>query len=205
MNLSIDNYDYKTVSLAEYTRLLFEFGVLINLRDAKTSQHNRKLVAITRLLDLINEKSEAEKVEWERRLQRVFAPSPYKTRKPKIDFGCKVGDVVIVVDTPHQIADSFGTTRKENIDVKCQIIRIDRFTIRLRKFETTIDDTYYKIARASKQKGYFVILWGDKLDNRILNCKSEFTLKDSNRIITINTNPEFYVRTVNLTYTNLLD
>ena len=205
MDLHVGDYEYANVSLTEYTRVIYEFGIMVNLKDTKTSQHNRKLVAITKLLDLINELSETKKVEWDQRLKNMTRPSNYrKSLLPGTDFGVHIGDIVLVADTPHQFHDSFGHIRKVNIDVKCKVIRVDKSSFRVQKFDSTIDETNYKIAKKS-EKGYFIILWDDEnLDIRS-NCscyKSAFTLKNVERLINVNTDPELYVNKLNLIRTN---
>ena len=204
MDLHVGDFEYMNISLAEYTRVIYEFGILMDLKDYRTSQRTRKLNAITKLIDLINELSETKKVEWDIRLKAMTRPSNYrKSLLPGTDFGVRAGDVVLVADTPHQFSDSFGHTRKVNIDVKCKVIRVDKYSFRVQKFDSTIDETNYKIAKKS-EKGYFIILWDDENLDISSNgrYKSAFTLKNVERLINVNTDPELYVNKLNLIRTN---
>ena len=157
MNDYID--DVYKLSIKKYKDLLKEFGV--EMVDYKCDIYT-KIRAFVALAEKINELEGEEQVQkWKDKLENVF---PKKKTQTQADFtghitGYDVGDHVICF-TNYKAEDVNGNeTCYFRMNVKCKIIKINKKSITLVKWNSTVDFSGYDYALANQCEGHIKFKW----------------------------------------------
>jgi len=164
----MSKYDEMLPSINVYIELLARLNKQItNIKNSKISLETRKKKSFEILLKAILKLEGDELQEWIDILENTFNPKeqekePKKEKEPMNFDGYNIGDDVIYY-TNYKVVGWSDEPREWTINVKCRIVKLNKSSITLQKYESDIDFTNGKRALREQTHGRIYFNWTDKL------------------------------------------
>ena len=170
MDYDMSNYDVMLPSINHYIELLSKLNKRItNLKNSKISLEKRKQTAFKILLEAVVKLDGDELQKWKDILENVFNPKeqekgqPKKEKEPMNFDGYNIGDDVIYYTNYTNYKIVWWGAAKHEMNVKCRIVKLNKCSITLQKYESDVDFTDGKRAFQEQTHGKIYFNWTDKL------------------------------------------
>ena len=153
--------------LKQYIELLARLNIQItDIKNSKISLDRKKLLACDTLLEAVAklDRDDDELIdEWDDILENLFYPKkqPKKEKEPMNFDGYNIGDDVIYYT--NKVVKWSGYETEWRLLVKCRIVKINKCSITLQKYESDVDFTDGKRAFQEQTHGKIYFNWADKL------------------------------------------
>jgi hypothetical protein len=148
----MSQYDANYPSINQYINLLAEFNIrLTNMNSNKIMLQTRKTNAFEALSQEVSKLEGEELQKWKDKLEIVFKPDKAKAKKAEQLQGYNEGEDVIYYTNYRHKYGEWGEMVSHEIPVKCMIIKINKSSITLAKFNCEID--YSEIDEAIRRQG----------------------------------------------------
>ena len=155
--------------LKQYIELLARLNIQItDIKNSKISLDRKKLLACDTLLEAVAklDRDDDELIdEWDDILENLFYPKkqPKKEKEPMNFDGYNIGDDVIYYTNYTNYKIVWWGAAKHEMNVKCRIVKINKCSITLQKYESDVDFTDGKRAFQEQTHGKIYFNWTDKL------------------------------------------
>ena len=155
--------------LKQYIELLARLNIQItDIKNSKISLDRKKLLACDTLLEAVAklDRDDDELIdEWDDILENLFYPKkqPKKEKEPMNFDGYNIGDDVIYYTNYTNYKIVWWGAAKHEMNVKCRIVKINKCSITLQKYESDVDFTDGKRAFQEQTHGKIYFNWADKL------------------------------------------
>ena len=155
--------------LKQYIELLARLNIQItDIKNSKISLDRKKLLACDTLLEAVAklDRDDDELIdEWDDILENLFYPKkqPKKEKEPMNFDGYNIGDDVIYYTNYTNYKIVWWGAAKHEMNVKCRIVKLNKCSITLQKYESEIDISDDKRALREQTLGKLYIAWTDNL------------------------------------------
>ena len=155
--------------LKQYIELLARLNIQItDIKNSKISLDRKKLLACDTLLEAVAklDRDDDELIdEWDDILENLFYPKkqPKKEKEPMNFDGYNIGDDVIYYTNYTNYKIVWWGAAKHEMNVKCRIVKLNKCSITLQKYESDVDFTDGKRAFQEQTHGKIYFNWTDKL------------------------------------------
>ena len=155
--------------LKQYIELLARLNIQItDIKNSKISLDRKKLLACDTLLEAVAklDRDDDELIdEWDDILENLFYPKkqPKKEKEPMNFDGYNIGDDVIYYTNYTNYKIVWWGAAKHEMNVKCRIVKLNKCSITLQKYESDVDFTDGKRAFQEQTHGKIYFNWADKL------------------------------------------
>ena len=164
--------------LKQYIELLARLNIQItDIKNSKISLDRKKLLACDTLLEAVAklDRDDDELIdEWDDILENLFYPKkqPKKEKEPMNFDGYNIGDDVIYYTNYTNYKIVWWGAAKHEMNVKCRIVKINKCSITLQKYESDVDFTDGKRAFQEQTHGKIYFNWTDKLSKEKVVVKN---------------------------------
>ena len=164
--------------LKQYIELLARLNIQItDIKNSKISLDRKKLLACDTLLEAVAklDRDDDELIdEWDDILENLFYPKkqPKKEKEPMNFDGYNIGDDVIYYTNYTNYKIVWWGAAKHEMNVKCRIVKLNKCSITLQKYESDVDFTDGKRAFQEQTHGKIYFNWTDKLSKEKVVVKN---------------------------------
>ena len=155
--------------LKQYIELLARLNIQItDIKNSKISLDRKKLLACDTLLEAVAklDRDDDELIdEWDDILENLFYPKkqPKKEKEPMNFDGYNIGDDVLYYT--NKVVKWSGYETECRLLVKCKIVKHNKCSVTLQKYQSEIDVSDDKRALREQTLGKVYFDWTDKLLN----------------------------------------